>query len=74
MWGNPNYVGFVLGLITIFCIIAIVCFQERLAKIIGVIFGSWSFFLLLAVSQSRNAILSVLVSLVVLFKIPSLIY
>lgn len=72
MWGNPNYVGFVLGLITIFCVIAIVCFQERLAKIIGVIFGSWSFFLLLAVSQSRNAILSVLVSLVVLFSVYSL--
>lgn len=66
MWGNPNYVGFVLGLIVIFSVITIVYFQEKIFKLIGCIFGGWAFFLLISCSQSRNAILSLLLSLIVL--------
>lgn len=66
MWGNPNYVGFVLGLIAIFSVITIIYFQEKIFKLIGYIFGGWAFFLLISCSRSRNAILSLLLSLIVL--------
>lgn len=69
MWGNPNYVGFILGLIVIFSVVTFIYFQEKILKTIGCIFGSWSFFLLVACSRSRNAILSLLLSLIVLIGV-----
>lgn len=66
MWGNTNYVGFFLGMITIFSILTAIFFKEKLLKIIGYTFGGWSFFLLISCSRSRNAVLSLLLSLVVL--------
>lgn len=66
MWGNANYVGFVLGLIVIFSVVTVIFFKEKLLKIMGVVFAGWAFFLLISCSQSRNAILSLLLSLIVL--------
>lgn len=66
MWGHANYVGFVLGLIVIFSVITVIFFNEKILRIAGCIFGVWSFFLLVACSQSRNAMLSLLLSLITL--------
>lgn len=69
MWGHANYVGFFLGMIVIFSIVTVIFFKEKLLKIIGYIFGSWAFFLLISCSQSRNAILSLLLSLIILIGV-----
>lgn len=66
LWGNANYVGFFLGMITIFAVMTIVFFKEKILKLGGCILGSWAFFLLISCSQSRNAILSLLLSLITL--------
>lgn len=66
LWGHANYVGFFLGMITIFSIVTAIFFKEKILKIVGYILGSWAFFLLISCSRSRNAILSLLLSLIVL--------
>ncbi len=66
MWGHANYVGFFLGMITIFSIVTVIFFKEKLLKIVGYIFGGWAFFLLISCSRSRNAILSLVLNLFVL--------
>lgn len=60
-WGNPNYVGFFLGLIFLLGIILTINSKKLYLKAFYFLISVVSFFELLLISRSRNALLGVVI-------------
>ena len=66
MWSNPNYVGFYLGMAFLLALILAIESKRRLYKIIFGLISMISFFEIIVITKSRNALLGVFISVVAL--------
>lgn len=64
-WGSPNYVGFFLGLIVLLALVSILKTKNIWMRLFYGSLSIISFFELLLISKSRNALLAVLVSIII---------
>lgn len=66
MWSNPNYVGFYLGMVLLLALILAIQSKKILYKILFSLISIISFFEIIVISKSRNALLGVLISTLIL--------
>lgn len=66
-WGSHNYVGFFLGLIVLLALVSILKTKNMWMRLFYGSLSIISFFELLVISKSRNALLAILISIVIGF-------
>lgn len=66
MWSHPNYVGFYLGMVLLLALILAIQSKKILYKILFSLISAISFFEIIVISKSRNALLGVLISMLIL--------